>query len=260
MKSPAESTSRGPASLLQRQPWLVFVLPFAVYMVVGSFEPTPETPGGQSIGLSIPYVYYPAVYGAKIGLTLLAMLAVLPGYRAFPLRVRPLSLVVGVVGVVVWVGLCRLDLEHRFLQPMLEGIGLDWLIGSGTRSAFNPFEQYPGQPAWAWGFLALRLLGLAAVVPVIEELFLRGFVMRFVTDPNWPELPIGQVSRAAIVVGTLLPMLMHPGELLAAAVWFSMVTWLMLKTRSLWDCVAAHMTTNLLLGLYVLLSGDWRLM
>ena len=55
-------------------------------------------------------------------------------------------------------------------------------------------------------------------------------------------------------------MLMHPAELLAAAVWFSLVTWLMVKTRSLWDCIVAHATTNLLLGCYVLWSGEWTLM
>jgi membrane protease YdiL (CAAX protease family) len=53
---------------------------------------------------------------------------------------------------------------------------------------------------------------------------------------------------------------MHPGELLAAAVWFSMVTWLMVKTRNIWDCVVAHAVTNLLLGVYVVATGQWQLM
>ena len=55
-------------------------------------------------------------------------------------------------------------------------------------------------------------------------------------------------------------MLMHPAELLPAAVWFSLVSWLMVKTRSLWGCIIAHATTNLLIGCYVLASGDWTLM
>jgi hypothetical protein len=53
-------------------------------------------------------------------------------------------------------------------------------------------------------------------------------------------------------------MLLHPAEALAAAVWFSLVTWLMVKTRNIWDCVAAHAVTNLLLGFYVLYTGEWR--
>ena len=63
----------------------------------------------------------------------------------------------------------------------------------------------------------------------------------------------------AIVVATGVPMLMHPGELFAAAVWFSMVTWLMLRTKNIWDCVAAHAVTNLLLGIYVMTTGHWEL-
>ena len=53
---------------------------------------------------------------------------------------------------------------------------------------------------------------------------------------------------------------MHPGELLAAFVWFSMVTWLMVRTRNIWDCVVAHAVTNLLLGIYVVTTGNWQLM
>jgi hypothetical protein len=45
----------------------------------------------------------------------------------------------------------------------------------------------------------------------------------------------------------------------AAVVWFSLVTWLMIRTGNIWDCVAAHAVTNLLLGIYVLVSHDWHL-
>ena len=63
-----------------------------------------------------------------------------------------------------------------------------------------------------------------------------------------------------LIAGTAVPMLMHPGELFAAAVWFSLITWLMLRTRCIWDCVVAHMVSNLLMGLWVVWSGDWWLM
>jgi uncharacterized protein len=74
-------------------------------------------------------------------------------------------------------------------------------------------------------------------------------------------VPAGQWNGKFLppVVGTALPMLSHP-ELLAAAVWFSMITWLMVRTRNIWDCVTAHAITNLILGVYVVVSGDWRWM
>ena len=109
-------------------------------------------------------------------------------------------------------------------------------------------------------FLAVRFLGLVAVVPLVEEFFLRGFLMRFVMEHDWWKVPFGKADKLAIILGTAVPMLTHPGELLAAAVWFSMITWLMLRTRSIWDCVLAHAVTNLILGIYVVCSGTWRLM
>jgi hypothetical protein len=248
------------AAVLQQRPWVTFLLPFLVYMIAGAFDPTPDAPGGKAIGLAIPYSAYPWLYAGKIALTVAAALFVLPGYRQFPLRLTPLAIVVGVVGGPLWIGLCSLNCEHAYLLPLLERCGLGSLIGGAERPAFNPFEQLAGQPAWAWSFMAVRFLGLVAVVPLVEEFFLRGFLMRFLMERDWWKAPFGKADRAAIFVGTAVPMLMHPGELLAAAVWFSMITWLMLRTRNIWDCVAAHALTNLILGVYVVLSGAWRLM
>ena len=258
---PGDIQPAGRAALLQKYPWITFLLPFMVFMLAGSLEPTSaEEPGGATIGLVIPYTLYPWVYTAKIVLTVAAVIFVLPGYRAFPFRVSPAAVAVGVVGVVAWIGLCSLDVEQRFLAPLLKPIGMDWIIGSGDRSGFNPLEQLSGNPAGAWAFLAVRFLGLAIVVAVIEEFFLRGWLMRFVVDADWPSVPFGKVNATAVAAGTLMPMLMHPAELLAAAVWFSMVTWLMVRTRNIWDCVVAHAITNLLLGVYVVAFDQWQLM
>src|SRR5690606_15911969 len=101
---------------------------------------------------------------------------------------------------------------------------------------------------------------LSLVVPVIEEFFLRGFLMRFVVHENWWQVPFGTATRAALVVGTAVPMLMHPGELLAALVWFSLVSWLMIRTQHIWDCVVAHGVTKFLLGVYVVPFDQWQLM
>jgi hypothetical protein len=247
-------------NLLEQHPWATFVLPFLVYMLVGALDPTPTTPGGQSLGLAIPYAAYPWLYTAKIGLTMATVIFLWPGFRQFRLRITPLAIVVGIVGGPLWIGICSLQWEHAYLVPLLDRCGLGGLLGGADRPAFNPFEQLAAQPAAAWTFLAVRFLGLVAVVPLIEEFFLRGFLMRFVMERDWWKVPFGKADKMAILLGTAVPMLTHPAELLAAAVWFSMITWLMLKTRSIWDCVAAHSLTNLILGLYVVTTGTWRLM
>jgi CAAX prenyl protease-like protein len=274
-----QSQSRTLATaLIQRHPWVPFLLPFIVYMAVGSFEPSPPTvyegPSGvaqddrAADGTAPPpalieadnwfglrYKHYPIVYSVKIVLTIAAMLFVLPGYRQFPFRISPLAILVGVVGVVLWIWLCQLHLEKK----LFTALGLESLAELGARPAYNPLEQLAATPAWAYTFLAIRFVGLALVVPIIEEFFLRGLVMRFVVRENWWDVPFGEVTPLAAVVGTVVPMLMHPAELSAAAVWFSLVTWLMTRTRNIWDCVAAHAATNLLLGIYVVTQKQWQL-
>jgi CAAX prenyl protease-like protein len=219
------------------------------------FEPTQARPFELG-GLVIDYADYPKVYTVKILLTVAAIAAVWPGYRAFPLRLTPLAPVVGALGVVLWIGICKLGLETEVLGPL----GLESMLGLGERSAFNPLEELADEPGWKYTFLAVRFLGLVVVVPLIEEFFLRGFVMRFVIDADWWKVPFGTLTPLAIAAGTVVPMLLHPGELFAAAVWFTLITGLMFVTRSIWDCVVAHSVTNALLGVWVVTTGDWKLM
>jgi CAAX protease family protein len=255
-----------PQLLTGRYPWLTFVLPFVVYMVLGTFEPGPPKPGitlpdgttraaDNQNWFGLEYRHYPAAYTIKIALTLAAMAVVFPGYRQFPFHISPLAVIVGVVGVFLWIGICYLQIERALLTPL----GLAKVLGFGDRPAFNPLAELADTPAWAYTFLAIRFIGLALVVPIIEEFFLRGCVMRYVVDPTFWEVPFGRVTQLAVVVGTAVPMLMHPGELLAAFVWFSLVTWLMVRTKNIWNCVAAHAVTNLLLGIYVVTQHQWQL-
>lgn len=263
-----------PAGWLRRWPVATFLLPMVVFMLLTQLEPTPaskptvreEASTAGENGLDslpvepkkslIPYHFYPVIYTVKVVLVFAAMFAVWPGYQTFPLKVSPLAFVVGVVGVVLWIALCKLDLEVMLLKP----IGLGWLVESGTRSAYNPLEELAENPLWAYGFLVIRFIGLALLVPIFEEFFLRGLAMRFVVDDQFEKVPFGYVTPAAIVAGTAIPMLMHPGELLAAFVWFSLVTWLMIRTKNIWDCVVAHAVTNFLLGIYVVKTGEWWFM
>ncbi len=263
--SSAHGLPSGRERLLGQYPWIVYVLPLAVFMLLGSFEPKPQPPA-EPAAWTLPYAAYPLVYTLKIALTTLAIGLVWPGYRQFSRRVSPLAVPVGIVGAAIWIGLWKLGLERRLLAMLGPdtwlGSHLGGLLGQGARSAFNPLVELADRPALAYGFMAVRFFGLVMVIAVAEEFFLRGFLMRFVMRQDWWNVPFGKVNTLAVVVGTVVPMLMHPAELLAAAVWFSLVTWLMVRTLSIWDCIIAHATTNLLLGLYVLWAGGeaWELM
>ena len=264
---PANSTS------WRTNPWVVCLLPFLVFMLAGSFEPGPpaehsskpkavsevapaEQKGETAWGINIQYRSYPLVYTIKIALVFASILFVLPGYRQMApelgrWRISLLAVGIGVVGIVVWVALAMLQ---RWAMSRM-----GWQMSIGSRSGFDPLLEMPDR-AQAFGFLAVRFFGLAILVPVLEEFFLRGFVMRYTVEANWWRVSLGQMTRLAIVVGTAVPVLLHPGEAVAAAVWFSGITWLMLRTRNIWDCVVAHAVTNLLLGVWVVAANQWWLM
>jgi CAAX prenyl protease-like protein len=257
--STGESNASGWHRLVASYPSLPYVLPLAVFMVVGACEPTRSQPGlaGSWTDLfRVDYKWYPVIYSLKLAFTLLAAWWAVPVYRTFPWRLSSWAVPVGVLGAFVWVGLCRLDLESQLFSAMPAEVAAD----PGLRSAFNPLAELADRPALAYGMLALRFFGLVLVVPLVEEFFLRGFVVRYVVHPNWWSVPFGQVNGWGAAAATIVPMLMHPSEFVAAAVWFSGITWLMVRTRNIWDCIVAHAVTNLLLGIYVVASGDWRLL
>jgi len=196
-----------------------------------------------------PHIWYAETYSVVVGLTFLLMFAVGRGYFFATFSISWLSVVVGALGVFLWIGLWWIDREF---------LGLGALFGS-TREAFNPLAELSHDPTWMRQFLAIRFLGLVVVVPVIEEFFIRGFVMRYIDSHDWDRVPLGNVTWLSAVGVAVYALVSHPAEPLAAVVWFSTVTWLYARTHSIWDCVLAHSTTNLLLGLYIVGTGTWEL-
>ncbi|MEZ6069068.1 MAG: CAAX prenyl protease-related protein [Pirellulales bacterium] len=237
----------GRAALLDQHPWIAYVGPFIVFALLTTLEPTPES--DERVGLlDFPYAWYPWIYTAKIALTIAAVLWCWPALPGRSFRISPLAIAVGVAGIFIWVGIWSLHLEQRLLPEFLQG---------GSRSSFNPLAELGGGAGYA--FLVVRFIGLAIAVPIIEELFMRGFFMRYYTSVDWPTLDYGKISYQAAAVATAFSVAMHP-ERFAMLVWFTMVTLLMYRTRNIWDCIVAHAVTNFLLGVYVVTTGNWELM
>lgn len=200
--------------------------------------------------------WYPVTYMIVIALTALLMAIAFPGYFRAPFKLSWLAVVVGVVGIFVWVGLSELDRHVLHIGDMLGSI----LGQSNTeREAFNPLKELKSNPTWMWQWLTVRFIGLVLIVPFVEEFFLRGWFMRYLDHPDWDDIPLGTAGTYALVGIVGYAALSHPAELVAAVAWFSLITWLYLKTKSIWDCVVAHGITNLLLGIYVMWTGSWYL-
>jgi CAAX prenyl protease-like protein len=221
------------------QPLWAYVGPFAAYMVLTSIE------GKGWLGLP-----YEAWYCLKV-LVVLGLLWYF--HRAWPRwssRGLGWGVALGVLGVVVWLALDR-------LQQAIPG--LSDLVASllGVREGFNPFARH-GVDLHAISFVLIRLLGLALVVPIMEEIFWRGFLARFLINDQFTEVPQGQFTAQSFAIVTAAFVAVHP-ELLAAAAWGALINWLYYKTQNVWACVVMHAVTNLLLGAWILTTGDWRL-
>lgn len=107
--------------------------------------------------------------------------------------------------------------------------------------------------------LVLRFARAALLVPVIEELFWRGWLSRWVDRmDDFRKIPLGQFTRASFWLTALLFASEH-GALwdvgLAAGLLYN---WWMRRTRSLGDLILAHGVTNACLSAYVLLRGRWE--
>lgn len=192
--------------------------------------------------------WYPAIYALTVIVTTIVVLIVGRGYFKAPFNFSWLSVAVGAVGIVVWIVPWWLDVHY-----------LGWFAKLDARAAFNPFEEMKDHPDWMRQFLAIRFFGLVLLVPLIEEFFLRGFLMRYIDDPDWDQIPLATLGKWTLLGIMIYAGMSHPSELPSALAWFGLMTWLYIHTKSIWNCVIAHAITNLLLALYVIYTGTWAL-
>jgi len=133
-----------------------------------------------------------------------------------------------------------------------------WLFGAAPRTdGFNP-DTFADNPAMWWSAVALRFLRLVIVVPLLEEIFWRGFLMRYLIKEDFTKVPFGEFSWFAFGVVTVMFGLAHWGpDLVAALVTCAIYNLVAVKTKSLACCVIAHAVTNLGLGIYIMTTKQW---
>lgn len=107
------------------------------------------------------------------------------------------------------------------------------------------------------GLVLIRLSGAALVVPVMEELFWRSFVMRRLHNQNFLQVKPSTVSTLAFLTSAALFALEH--SLWLAGLFAGLVYgWLYMRERNLWAPVIAHAVTNGTLGLWVIYTKNWH--
>lgn len=161
----------------------------------------------------------------------------LDGFGRLTLRDWLLAVVSGLLVFVLWI---NLD------QP--------WATIGTPGAGFKPLDE-SGQMDVL--LVALRLAGAALVVPIIEELFWRSFIMRWIKDKNFMVVQPRAVGMAALVISAALFATEHTlwfAGLLAGLIYGA----LYMFTARLWVPVIAHAVTNGVLGIWVLKTGHWE--
>jgi CAAX prenyl protease-like protein len=128
-----------------------------------------------------------------------------------------------------------------------------WAVHSQTAG----YDPYRAGPQLGTALAGIRLFGAAAVVPVMEELFWRSFLIRYLISPRFESVKLGTLTPFAVAVSLILFAVEHDrwlAGLMAGAAYTMLLYW----TQRLWPCILAHSLTNLLLGVHVLLTHDWR--
>jgi uncharacterized protein len=218
---------------------LPYVVPMFAYLGLSALEGyLPQMVGKPSATL------YPIAYATKLVMVMLLAWHYRSTWSDFRPRPKAATISLGVMtGLFVcaaWVGLDGHYPTFTFL--------------GGSRSAFDPFTL---GAAARWVFIGVRLLGMVVLVPVFEELFWRSFLMRWVIENDFVRVPIGKVTPMAAAATSALFALAHPEwlpALLTGALW----AWLLWWTKSLSACLISHATANLALGIYVIVTHDWK--
>jgi uncharacterized protein len=158
-----------------------------------------------------------------------------------------LSVLIGIAVFVIWVGPDRIaPAWHHFI--LFDNSVMGHPAGNTPPASKN-------DPI----FLLFRVAISVVAVPILEELFWRGWLMRWIIDPqDFERVPLGTFAPAAFWLTAILFASEHGSFWdvgLAAGIVYN---WWMIRTRNLWDCILAHAVTNALLAAYVIGAGQWQ--
>lgn len=209
------------------------ILPFAIYMAFVAIADLMQRYGWSADELRW-------LYSVKIGAVLLALFAYRRSYSELAWRTMSVgtavqSVVVGVVVLVLWVNL-----------------DAPWML-AGESAGFNPTDAV-GRIDWT--LVAVRIAGAALVVPVMEELFWRSFLLRWVRDRQFLHVYPHQAGFAALAITSVLFGVEH-NQWFAGVVAGLAYGLLYMRTGNLWAPILAHAVTNGLLGAWIVGTGAW---
>jgi CAAX protease family protein len=149
-----------------------------------------------------------------------------------------LAVLVGLVAIVIWIGI------DSFYPKMGKAVA--------------PFDPMTIQSvAQRNVFLAFRVFGAVIVVPLMEELFWRAFLIRWLVNENFKSVAVGTFTWTSFAVTVALFGAEHY-QWLAGLICGALYNWLYYRRKDVFACVMAHAVSNAALAAWVLAQGDWK--
>jgi len=208
--------------MMKSKAWLPYVVPMGIYMAF------------LLVQTNANLLW---VYPAKV----IAVAAALIYFRREYEELRPgfslLAVIVGLVAIAIWIGI------DPFYPKFASGVAFD----PATISSVAQRNM----------FLAFRIVGAVIVVPVMEELFWRAFLIRWLVNEDFKSVPVGTFTGLSFAVTVALFGLEH-NEWLAGLICGALYNWLYYKRKNVFACVIAHAVSNAALAAWVLSRGDWK--
>jgi CAAX prenyl protease-like protein len=187
-----------------------------------------------------------AIQILQIAIPALAILVFSRGVLDFRLRSGWRSIAVGIAVFGLWIAP---DLAFP-------GYRTHWLFSNALFG--QPHGLLSETARLSTPILALRTMRAALLVPVVEELFWRAWLLRWLISPQFEKVPMGAYQAASFWICALLFASEHGAYwdvgLMAGVIYNA---W-MIRTRSLGDLILAHAVTNGCLSAYVIVAGKWE--
>jgi len=213
---------------IRSSPLLARVIPFAVFAALTMFQ--------GRFGDTSQYL----IYALKTIIGVWLIWQVRPCVREMRWKLSWEAIAVGIFVFVAWVGL---DGLYPMLAPRSEG--------------FNPVRTYGAGSILAVTFAGVRLVGSSLVVPMLEEVFYRSFLYRYLIRSDFLQVRLGHFNLKAFLTTGVVFGIGHyewlPG-ILCAFVYQGLVC----RKDRLGDAITAHAITNFLLGLWVIFRPAYQ--
>jgi exosortase E/protease (VPEID-CTERM system) len=216
---------QGAPQILEENAVAAYLMPFVVILAAGLLS------GAASAG-------FEWLYPVRVVASVAALWYYRATYQRLDWRAGWPALAAGTAVFVLWIGF------ERFFGAASSGIPV--LLAQAA-----PFAR----TAW----MGVRILGAVVTVPIAEELAFRGFLLRRLVSADFESVPWSTFQWLPFLISSIGFGVLH-GERWLAGTLAGMIYALVLMRRGrIGEAVIAHATTNALLALWVLSTGQWQL-